>query len=173
MLSPYLLIDGGEAEPCPQAGLPGYTGETGGATSQGTPAFHLPALPIRLCPPGDFHEARRSGALTASSHPAGWNELLIASFSHRSVSVQDGILLATGLHVHRSSAHSAGVGSIFDRCVFCVVVCAPPYVQVCMRVCTCAVGSDGMWMDRAQSRPWLEAETRRSVRTWAWSLRED
>ncbi|KAJ8794762.1 hypothetical protein J1605_002966 [Eschrichtius robustus] len=46
---------------------------------------------------------------------AGWNELLIASFSHRSVSVQDGILLATGLHVHRSSAHSAGVGSIFDR----------------------------------------------------------
>ncbi len=47
-------------------------------------------------------------------HP-GWNELLIASFSHRSVTVKDGILLATGLHVHRSSAHSAGVGSIFDR----------------------------------------------------------
>uniref|UniRef100_W5LZH7 Retinoic acid receptor RXR n=1 Tax=Lepisosteus oculatus TaxID=7918 RepID=W5LZH7_LEPOC len=46
---------------------------------------------------------------------AGWNELLIASFSHRSVTVKDGILLATGLHVHRSSAHSAGVGSIFDR----------------------------------------------------------
>ncbi|KAL4635086.1 retinoic acid receptor RXR-gamma-B-like isoform X1 [Arapaima gigas] len=46
---------------------------------------------------------------------AGWNELLIASFSHRSVMVTDGILLATGLHVHRSSAHSAGVGSIFDR----------------------------------------------------------
>ncbi|XP_039590963.1 retinoic acid receptor RXR-gamma-B isoform X1 [Polypterus senegalus] len=46
---------------------------------------------------------------------AGWNELLIASFSHRSVSVKDGILLATGLHVHRNSAHSAGVGSIFDR----------------------------------------------------------
>uniref|UniRef100_A0A7N9ARQ7 Retinoic acid receptor RXR n=1 Tax=Mastacembelus armatus TaxID=205130 RepID=A0A7N9ARQ7_9TELE len=48
---------------------------------------------------------------------AGWNELLIASFSHRSVTVKDGILLATGLHVHRSSAHSAGVGSIFDRWV--------------------------------------------------------
>ncbi|XP_026883352.1 retinoic acid receptor RXR-gamma-A [Electrophorus electricus] len=46
---------------------------------------------------------------------AGWNELLIASFSHRSVTVRDGIVLATGLHVHRSSAHSAGVGSIFDR----------------------------------------------------------
>ncbi|NXI44115.1 RXRAA protein, partial [Galbula dea] len=47
--------------------------------------------------------------------PAGWNELLIASFSHRSISVKDGILLATGLHVHRNSAHSAGVGAIFDR----------------------------------------------------------
>ncbi|XP_062398278.1 retinoic acid receptor RXR-alpha-B isoform X2 [Sardina pilchardus] len=46
---------------------------------------------------------------------AGWNELLIASFSHRSITVKDGILLATGLHVHRSSAHSAGVGAIFDR----------------------------------------------------------
>lgn len=45
----------------------------------------------------------------------GWNELLIASFSHRSISVKDGILLATGLHVHRNSAHSAGVGVIFDR----------------------------------------------------------
>ena len=31
----------------------------------------------------------------------GWNELLIASFSHRSMAVSDGILLATGLHVHR------------------------------------------------------------------------
>lgn len=47
----------------------------------------------------------------------GWNELLIASFSHRSIAVKDGILLATGLHVHRNSAHSAGVGAIFDRSV--------------------------------------------------------
>ncbi|XP_070531649.1 retinoic acid receptor RXR-alpha-B-like isoform X2 [Ptychodera flava] len=46
---------------------------------------------------------------------AGWNELLIAAFSHRSIAVRDGILLATGLHVHRNSAHSAGVGTIFDR----------------------------------------------------------
>ncbi|XP_030853250.1 retinoic acid receptor RXR isoform X1 [Strongylocentrotus purpuratus] len=46
---------------------------------------------------------------------AGWNELLIAAFSHRSIQVKDGILLATGLHVHRNSAHSAGVGTIFDR----------------------------------------------------------
>uniref|UniRef100_A0A671RC35 Retinoic acid receptor RXR-alpha-B-like n=1 Tax=Sinocyclocheilus anshuiensis TaxID=1608454 RepID=A0A671RC35_9TELE len=48
---------------------------------------------------------------------AGWNELLIASFSHRSIAVKDGILLATGLHVHRNSAHTAGVGAIFDRLV--------------------------------------------------------
>ncbi|XP_019643399.1 PREDICTED: retinoic acid receptor RXR-alpha-B-like isoform X2 [Branchiostoma belcheri] len=46
---------------------------------------------------------------------AGWNELLIAAFSHRSIDVKDGILLASGLHVHRSSAHQAGVGTIFDR----------------------------------------------------------
>ncbi|XP_050728149.1 retinoic acid receptor RXR-like isoform X10 [Eriocheir sinensis] len=46
---------------------------------------------------------------------AGWNELLIASFSHRSMGVEDGIVLATGLVIHRSSAHQAGVGPIFDR----------------------------------------------------------
>jgi len=46
---------------------------------------------------------------------AGWNELLIAGFSHRSIHAKDGILLATGLHVHRNSAHQAGVGTIFDR----------------------------------------------------------
>ncbi|XP_071948191.1 retinoic acid receptor RXR-alpha-B-like isoform X4 [Antedon mediterranea] len=46
---------------------------------------------------------------------AGWNELLIAAFSHRSIAVTNGILLATGLHVHRNSAHTAGVGTIFDR----------------------------------------------------------
>jgi hypothetical protein len=40
---------------------------------------------------------------------------LIASFSHRSTSVEDGIVLASGLQVHRNSAHQAGVGTIFDR----------------------------------------------------------
>uniref|UniRef100_A0A3Q0SQE1 Retinoic acid receptor RXR n=1 Tax=Amphilophus citrinellus TaxID=61819 RepID=A0A3Q0SQE1_AMPCI len=54
-------------------------------------------------------------ALLDATFSTGWNELLIASFSHRSISVKDGILLATGLHVHRNSAHSAGVGAIFDR----------------------------------------------------------
>lgn len=69
---------------------------------------------------------------------AGWNELLIASFSHRSVSVQDGILLATGLHVHRSSAHSAGVGSIFDRWLSSASsACVCASVPVCARACAC------------------------------------
>ncbi|KAK6623623.1 hypothetical protein RUM43_009475 [Polyplax serrata] len=46
---------------------------------------------------------------------AGWNELLIAAFSHRSVEVRDGIVLGAGITVHRNSAHQAGVGTIFDR----------------------------------------------------------
>ena len=45
----------------------------------------------------------------------GWNELLIAGFSHRSIGVSEGIQLSTGLLIHRSSAHQAGVGAIFDR----------------------------------------------------------
>uniref|UniRef100_A0A4W5LPB9 NR LBD domain-containing protein n=1 Tax=Hucho hucho TaxID=62062 RepID=A0A4W5LPB9_9TELE len=44
---------------------------------------------------------------------SGWNELLIASFSHRSIAVKDGVLLANELH--RDNAHSAGVAAIFDR----------------------------------------------------------
>ncbi|KAL1259221.1 hypothetical protein QQF64_009798 [Cirrhinus molitorella] len=46
---------------------------------------------------------------------AGWNELLIAAFSHRSISVKDEILLATGLHVPRDSPHNLGVEAFFDR----------------------------------------------------------
>ncbi|XP_025415740.1 retinoic acid receptor RXR-alpha-B-like isoform X2 [Sipha flava] len=46
---------------------------------------------------------------------AGWNELMIAAFSHRSINVKDGIVLATGLTVDRDSAHQAGVEAIFDR----------------------------------------------------------
>ncbi|XP_034152104.1 retinoic acid receptor RXR-alpha-B isoform X2 [Esox lucius] len=53
---------------------------------------------------------------------AGWNELLIASFSHHSITVNDGILLASGVHLHRDRAHSAGVGPIFDR-VLSELVC--------------------------------------------------
>lgn len=43
----------------------------------------------------------------------GWNELLIASFSHRSIPLKDGALLASELQ--RDGAHMAGVGAIFDR----------------------------------------------------------
>merc|ERR1719367_1773860 len=45
----------------------------------------------------------------------GWNELLIAGFAHRSVGIQNGILLANGVVVTRENAHTCGVGSIFDR----------------------------------------------------------
>ncbi|XP_051999969.1 retinoic acid receptor RXR-beta-B isoform X2 [Xyrauchen texanus] len=46
---------------------------------------------------------------------AGWNELLIAAFSHRSISVKDEILLATDLHMPRDSSHNLGVEAFFDR----------------------------------------------------------
>ena len=46
---------------------------------------------------------------------AGWNELLIASFSHRSINHPDAIVLSIGFRVYRQTAHSAGVGPIFDR----------------------------------------------------------
>ncbi|XP_059423500.1 retinoic acid receptor RXR-beta-B-like [Carassius carassius] len=46
---------------------------------------------------------------------AGWNELLIAAFSHHSISMKDEILLATGLHVSTDSAHNLGVEAFFDR----------------------------------------------------------
>ena len=52
----------------------------------------------------------------------GWNELLIASFCHKSVSLKDGIMLASGHIVHRNSAHAAGVGSIYDRLLTELVV---------------------------------------------------
>ncbi|CAK9292182.1 unnamed protein product [Gordionus sp. m RMFG-2023] len=45
----------------------------------------------------------------------GWNELLIASFSHRSIPITEEIQLSSGVHIHRSAAHQAGVGAIFDR----------------------------------------------------------
>ncbi|XP_072316673.1 retinoic acid receptor RXR-beta-B [Eucyclogobius newberryi] len=44
---------------------------------------------------------------------AGWNELLIASFSHRSIALKDGVVLTSELQ--RDSAQSGGVGAIFDR----------------------------------------------------------
>lgn len=46
---------------------------------------------------------------------AGWNELLIASFSHRSIEEKDSIIMPTGTTVHRNLAQQAGVVTIFDR----------------------------------------------------------
>ncbi|XP_034030926.1 retinoic acid receptor RXR-beta-B isoform X2 [Thalassophryne amazonica] len=57
---------------------------------------------------------------------AGWNELLIASFSHRSIALKDSVLLASELQhdsahtgvaaiFDRERVHSAEVGAIFDR----------------------------------------------------------
>ncbi|KAF2368480.1 Nuclear hormone receptor ligand-binding domain [Trinorchestia longiramus] len=45
----------------------------------------------------------------------GWNELLIAGFSHRSCAIDDGIMLSEGIKINRSNAQQFGVGSIFDR----------------------------------------------------------
>ncbi|XP_065203256.1 retinoic acid receptor RXR-alpha-B isoform X3 [Planococcus citri] len=46
---------------------------------------------------------------------AGWNELLIAAFSHRSLDVKDGLVLANNYTVYRHNATEAGINSIFDR----------------------------------------------------------
>ena len=45
----------------------------------------------------------------------GWNELLIAGISYRSVVLNDGIVLATGLVIDRRSAHSVGFENIYER----------------------------------------------------------
>lgn len=59
------------------------------------------------------HFTYRTNICLIVCHLSGWNELLIASFSHRSIALKDGVLLASELQ--RDSAHSAGVGAIFDR----------------------------------------------------------
>ncbi|GFS70500.1 retinoic acid receptor RXR [Nephila pilipes] len=46
---------------------------------------------------------------------AGWNEILIATFCHKSIGFKEGIVFANGRIVHRMSAISEGVGSIYDR----------------------------------------------------------
>ncbi|XP_045470767.1 retinoic acid receptor RXR-alpha-B isoform X2 [Harmonia axyridis] len=46
---------------------------------------------------------------------SGWNELLIATFSHKSLQIQDGVLLANGLTINKQSANSVGIGNIYDR----------------------------------------------------------
>jgi len=44
----------------------------------------------------------------------GWNELMIAGFSHRSIGIQNGIQLASGVVVTKENAHTRGLGAIFD-----------------------------------------------------------
>jgi len=44
----------------------------------------------------------------------GWNELMIAGFSHRSIGIQNGIQLASGVVVTKENAHTSGLGAIFD-----------------------------------------------------------
>lgn len=46
---------------------------------------------------------------------AGWNELLIAAFSHRSLNVENGLVLANNYTVYRHTATQTGIESIFDR----------------------------------------------------------
>ncbi|PRD28408.1 UNVERIFIED_CONTAM: rxraa [Trichonephila clavipes] len=46
---------------------------------------------------------------------AGWNEILIAAFCHKSVGFKDGIVFANGRIVNRLNAINQGVGGIYDR----------------------------------------------------------
>jgi len=47
---------------------------------------------------------------------AGWNELLIASFAHRSVPLNETIALTPFIHMNRGpAAEQLSVGVIFDR----------------------------------------------------------
>lgn len=46
---------------------------------------------------------------------ASWNELMIASCSHRSVDVEDCLVLASGALVLKHTAQQSGLGAIFDR----------------------------------------------------------
>ncbi|XP_055942383.1 retinoic acid receptor RXR-alpha-B-like isoform X1 [Argiope bruennichi] len=46
---------------------------------------------------------------------AGWNEILIATFCHKSIGCKDGIMFATGHVVYRNNAINEGVGNIYDR----------------------------------------------------------
>lgn len=43
-----------------------------------------------------------------------WNELHIIALAHRSLGTQEGIVLATGLTINKSTSHAIGVGNIYD-----------------------------------------------------------
>src|SRR5699024_10617199 len=47
---------------------------------------------------------------------AGWNELLIAEFAHRSIEANNNVLvLANGFYIDDQRAQSTGIGEIFQR----------------------------------------------------------
>lgn len=46
---------------------------------------------------------------------AGWNELLIAEFAHRSIEMDNVLVLAYNIYINEQSAKSTGIGEIFIR----------------------------------------------------------
>lgn len=46
---------------------------------------------------------------------AGWNELLIAEFAHRSIHANNVLVLANGFYINDQGAKSTGIGDIFQR----------------------------------------------------------
>merc|ERR1719431_233318 len=46
---------------------------------------------------------------------AGWNELLIADFAHRSIHTNDVLVLSGNVFIHRQNAANAGLALIFER----------------------------------------------------------
>lgn len=46
---------------------------------------------------------------------AGWNELLIADFAHRSIHANDAIVLSGNVYIYRQTADSVRIGLIFER----------------------------------------------------------
>lgn len=46
---------------------------------------------------------------------AGWNELLIAEFAHRSIEADNALVLANGVYINEQGAKNTGIGEIFQR----------------------------------------------------------
>lgn len=46
---------------------------------------------------------------------AGWNELLIAEFAHRSIEATNALVLANGIYINDQAAISTGISDIFQR----------------------------------------------------------
>lgn len=46
---------------------------------------------------------------------AGWNELLIAEFAHRSIEADKVLVLSHGFYINEQAAKSTGIGEVFQR----------------------------------------------------------